>query len=133
MEQRLENYILLIRSKNPIRCLEHNTNLSLYCETEQKLLCANCIFGRQDHKFHRVVPIDRSLDKIERDIEAMSRLIDRETTAMKATNAKIMQQLIEEENEAQRELTSLVTQYEKCHRDLEMCFTVSKNKIIQKM
>ena len=63
----------------------------------------------------------------------MTRLIDRETTNMKATNAKIMQQLIEEENETQKELTSLVKQYEKCHKDLEMCFNISKNKIIEKM
>ena len=63
----------------------------------------------------------------------MSRLIDRETTNMKATNAKIMQQLIDEEKCAQKELSCLLTQYEKCHRDLEMCFNISKNKILQKM
>jgi hypothetical protein len=64
LTQDLNTYTLLIRSRNPIRCLEHNTNISIYCETEQKLLCANCIYGRTEHKFHRVTPLDRSLDKI---------------------------------------------------------------------
>jgi len=85
LSKTLDTYTLLIRSKNPIRCLEHNSNISIYCETEQKLLCANCIFGRVEHKFHRVTPIDHSYDKIEKDVDTMNRLIDREVGAMKHT------------------------------------------------
>jgi hypothetical protein len=77
LTKQLDTYTLLIRSKNPIRCLEHNSNISIYCETEQKLLCANCIFGRVEHKFHRVTPIDHSYEKIEKDVDTMNRLIER--------------------------------------------------------
>jgi hypothetical protein len=64
----LDTYTLLIRSNHPIRCLEHNSTISIYCETEQKLLCSNCIFSKLDHKYHKVVPVDKVFDKITRDI-----------------------------------------------------------------
>lgn len=29
----LDTYTMLIRSKHPLRCLEHNSTLSIYCQT----------------------------------------------------------------------------------------------------
>lgn len=68
----LDTYTMLIRSKHPIRCLEHNSIVSIYCETENRLLCTNCIFGKNDHKFHKMTPIDKSHDKLIENIEKMT-------------------------------------------------------------
>lgn len=42
----LDTYTMLIRSNSQIRCLEHNSVVSIFCETENRLLCTNCVFGK---------------------------------------------------------------------------------------
>jgi hypothetical protein len=73
---------MLIRSNNPIRCLEHNSVISIFCETEGRLLCTNCVFGKNEHKFHRINPVDKSYDKMKESLEKMKPLIDKEITAL---------------------------------------------------
>ena len=80
-----------------------------------------------------MTPIDRSYDKIEKDIETMSRLINREIDIMQRTNDKIISNLVQEENDAHDCLSGLVEIYEECHRRLEECFLSSKTKIIEKI
>lgn len=80
-----------------------------------------------------MTPIDRSYDKIEKDIETMSRLINREIDIMQRTSDKIISHLVQEENDAHDCLSGLVDIYEECHRRLEECFLTSKTKIIEKV
>jgi phage shock protein A len=71
-----------------------------------------------EHKFHRVTPIDRSYDRIEKDIDTMNRLINREMDAMRKANEKLVDGLLQEENDAHECLAGLVEIYEECHRRL---------------
>lgn len=73
----LDAHILILETHAPMRCLEHNSVLSLYCETEQKLLCANCVYRSNNHKLHRVFPLQKCYKQISRDVEQMSRQVDR--------------------------------------------------------
>ena len=72
----------MIRSDNAIRCLEHNSPLSLFCQNENKLLCSNCVFGSTAHKFHKVVPIDRSKVTLNQQIAKMESSVQKETFAL---------------------------------------------------
>ena len=56
----LDTYTMLIHSNNPIRCLEHNSVVSVFCESDNTLLCSNCMLGKVEHKFHKMTPIDKS-------------------------------------------------------------------------
>jgi hypothetical protein len=82
---------LIFETNAPLRCLEHNSVLSLYCETEQKLLCANCIFRNGLHRHHRVLPIDKCYKQIVRDIEQMSRQAEREITWANSTLTNVLE------------------------------------------
>ncbi len=63
----------------------------------------------------------------------MNRLIAREIENMRKTNENLLDNMIQEENDAHTSLTSLVELYEDCHRKLEDCFMTSKTKIIEKL
>lgn len=54
-------------NKMPQKCLQHNNNLTLYCENDQKPLCASCMYQNQIHKQHRVLPLNNCLDLLKRD------------------------------------------------------------------
>lgn len=58
-----------------------------------------------------MTPIDRSYDKIEKDIDTMNRLINREMDAMRSTNEKLIDKLMQEENDAHDCLAGLVEIY----------------------
>lgn len=60
----MDTYTMLIRSKHPIRCLEHNSAVSAYCENDNRLLCPSCLIGRSQHKLHRVYPVDKCQQQI---------------------------------------------------------------------
>jgi hypothetical protein len=74
----LDTYSMLIRSNTPIRCLEHNSVVSIFCETEGRLLCTNCVFGRNDHKFHRISPIDKSHERIRDSLQRLQPVVEKE-------------------------------------------------------
>ncbi len=93
----LDTYTLLIRMRKPIRCMQHNSNISLYCESEQKLLCANCIMGKNVHKYHKVTPIEKCMGQLEQDISKMRMDISAEVDEFFKINA-ILQGNIQEEN-----------------------------------
>jgi len=76
----LDAYILIFRTDSPMRCLEHNSVLSLYCETEQKLLCANCVYKNGNHRLHKIYPLEKCYKNIARDVDLISRHSEREVS-----------------------------------------------------
>lgn len=58
------------------------------------------------------------MDKIEKDIDTMNRLIDREIQSMRKTCEILVENLLQEENDAHDSLSALVQQYEDCHHRL---------------
>lgn len=73
-----------------------------------------------------MTPVDKSYDKIEKDVETMNRLIDRELQSMKGTAENLREQLIKEEKETHDGLAALISLYEECHHLLEKSFLRSK-------
>ncbi len=51
----------------PQRCMQHNNVLTLYCLTERRILCVNCIYGITKHRTHKVIPLRDSYDDINKD------------------------------------------------------------------
>jgi len=43
--------------KMPQKCFHHSNNFSLYCENDQKPLCASCVHQNQVHKAHKIIPL----------------------------------------------------------------------------
>ena len=66
----------LIQSNNyPIRCMEHNNTLTLYCFTERKILCANCTYGIGKHRTHKIIPLKDSPKFIKEDNEQLATIL----------------------------------------------------------
>jgi len=40
-----------------VRCLDHSNVLTIYCQTERKALCANCVYGINRHRTHKLLPL----------------------------------------------------------------------------
>lgn len=59
-----------------IRCLHHNNILSLYCLTERRILCVNCIFGITRHRTHKVLPLKDSAKYVSEDNQLLKEIID---------------------------------------------------------
>lgn len=108
----LDAYILILETNAPLRCLEHNSVLSLYCETEQKLLCANCVYRSNSHKLHKVFPIEKCYKQIARDVEQMTRQIDREIQWAEGASKSILELFKEEEKNTNEAILSLAHIYD---------------------
>jgi uncharacterized protein YhbP (UPF0306 family) len=50
-----------------IRCLDHSNILTIYCQTERKTLCANCVYGFNRHKTHKLLPLKDANELIRED------------------------------------------------------------------
>ena len=58
------------------RCLLHNNTLTLYCLTERRVLCVNCIYGVTKHRTHKVLPLKDCLEDVRKDNDMLRNLID---------------------------------------------------------
>ena len=60
-KEKLEKFIkvfnLMQNHNAQIRCIDHSNVLTIYCQTERKVLCANCVYGFNRHKTHRLIPL----------------------------------------------------------------------------
>ena len=60
-KDKLERYIkifnLMQGHNSQIRCFDHSNVLTIYCQTERKALCANCVYGINRHRTHRLLPL----------------------------------------------------------------------------
>lgn len=46
--------------KEPIICKIHGKKLEAFCESDNNILCLNCVLG--EHKNHKVLSIDEVID-----------------------------------------------------------------------
>ena len=58
-----------------------------------------------------MTPVDKSLDKIEKDIETMNRLVDRELNAIKTTAEGLRNHLTRDEHDTQVGMENLIRTY----------------------
>ncbi|KAL4486888.1 hypothetical protein ABPG72_009652 [Tetrahymena utriculariae] len=50
-------------------CNEHNEPYSLFCETDKKLCCVNCVYkGQGSHKNHNVIPLKQSFNMLKQEL-----------------------------------------------------------------
>ncbi len=121
---------MLIRSGHPIRCLEHNSVVSIFCESENRLLCTNCVFGKNDHRFHKIHPIDKSYEKVRLEIDKMKPAIAKEITVIDNIKEVVLNNLDAEVAELHRSLEQLTIRYAEAHQLLEESFFKAKNKLL---
>jgi len=63
----IELFNLMQSNSMQLRCMKHNNTLSLYCLTERRILCVNCIFGVTKHRTHKIMPLRDSENYINED------------------------------------------------------------------
>lgn len=75
----IQNPIQVIESLSfsymPLKCFIHNNNLTLYCETDRKPLCASCMYQNNTHKGHKVIKLDNSQELMIKDCERYSKIM----------------------------------------------------------
>ena len=71
----LDLFKLMDSNKMSLRCLQHNNVLTLYCQTERKILCVNCTYNDTRHKMHKVYPLKNSLQYVNEDNEDLKELL----------------------------------------------------------
>jgi hypothetical protein len=59
------------------------------------MLCTNCVFGRNEHKFHKISPIDKCYPRIEESVEKMKPVIEKEITVIGNIKEIVMNNLDE--------------------------------------
>ena len=94
-----------------MRCLEHNSVVSVFCESDNRLLCSNCMLGKVEHKFHKMVPIDKSEALLRERVEKMCQSVEKEAKAIADTSTMILENLLQEETEAHKILSSLTLKF----------------------
>jgi hypothetical protein len=60
-------------NKMPQKCFQHNNNYTLYCENDQKPICASCMYQNQIHKLHKVLPLNSCEDQLQRDCQKLEK------------------------------------------------------------
>lgn len=126
----LDTYSMLIRSNTPIRCLEHNSVVSIFCETEGRLLCTNCVFGKNEHKFHRISPIDKSHDRIRDSLQRLQPFVEKEMVTLDHIKEIVLINLEQEVADMEKGLEVLTLGYAEAHRLLEDSFMQAKKRLI---
>lgn len=56
-------------SKAPQRCISHNKVITMFCQNDQKSLCAHCTHQALAHRNHEVLPISKANDTLKRSLE----------------------------------------------------------------
>ncbi|XP_072405816.1 nuclear factor 7, brain-like [Chiloscyllium punctatum] len=58
------------------QCEEHQEELKVFCETDEKLICVNCVVSRE-HREHRFIPIEEAVgiykDRVKSSLESLTR------------------------------------------------------------
>lgn len=79
-EKNVEQVVQVIEqlsfNKMPQKCLAHSNNFTLYCEYDQKPLCASCVYQNQTHKLHRVLPLANCTPEIKRDCDRLEKEVN---------------------------------------------------------
>lgn len=109
--------------KMPQKCLAHNNNYTLYCEHDQKPLCASCMYQNQMHRTHKVHPLNSCADFVKRDCDRLERelgvVVEHMTGLVKHVNAGIARM--------DRDFPHLVWKIEECYKKLHN-FLVEREK-----
>lgn len=58
-------YSLFQGHSGTLRCMEHNNQQTVYCITERRVLCTNCVFGAARHRTHKLKPLKDAYQYIE--------------------------------------------------------------------
>ncbi|XP_072406025.1 nuclear factor 7, brain-like isoform X1 [Chiloscyllium punctatum] len=60
---------------NKRHCEEHQEELKVFCETDEKLICVNCVVSRE-HREHRFIPIEEAVgiykDRVKSSLESLT-------------------------------------------------------------
>ncbi len=49
-----------MNSRNMPKCYQHNNVQTMYCITDKKPLCVNCLYISNLHKPHKVIPLQKA-------------------------------------------------------------------------
>lgn len=64
VEGPIDTMTAVYMSKHPQRCLIHNNVITLYCTQDRRPLCVTCMYQNNEHKKHKVLPINRSSQEL---------------------------------------------------------------------
>lgn len=78
----VEIFNLLQSNSMQLRCMQHNNVLTLYCLTERRVLCVNCIYGVTRHRTHKVLPLRDCMDEILLDNRDLKTILDEDLKAL---------------------------------------------------
>lgn len=67
----LEQIKIITDSKQMHRCTRHHSIFTLYCETDRRILCSNCMYDDSTHRKHKVIPLNKALTLVSEDIVSL--------------------------------------------------------------
>jgi hypothetical protein len=76
------------------------------------LLCSNCVFGKGDHKYHKITPVDRCEDRLHGQIAKMASGVLREAEILGTAADMMLDYVASEEAELHKVLNLLTVRYQ---------------------
>ena len=59
-----------------LRCLQHNNVQTIYCVSERRVLCINCVYGASRHRTHKLLPLKDAGEYLHEDNTLLRAMID---------------------------------------------------------
>ena len=87
----IDLFSLMQSNKFTIRCMRHNNTLTLYCLSDRKTLCANCIYGIDSHRTHKIIPLKNSAKYINEDNEELKNILRQDFNKMEESTKNLQQ------------------------------------------
>lgn len=136
----------LMQSNNMLlRCMQHNNVLTLYCLTERKVLCVNCIYGVTRHRTHKIVPLKDCAEEIYQDNQHLKKMLDQDLKLLEGNiracqdnhlvfDRELKKTLADLEAEYKRKSEQLRSQFEKQTEEAARLFEpmIEKSKALEK-
>ena len=76
--------------------------LTIYCQTEKRALCANCVYGVTKHRTHKLIPLKDAIPYINEDNVQLWKLMEDDIKSMDLS----MRNCLDNTNSLQKEFKS---------------------------
>lgn len=114
-----------------IRCLDHSNVLTIYCITERKALCANCVYGYNRHRTHKLVPLKDAIQEINEDSSLLWNQINSDLKKMDESVKITQDNTIVLEREMKKRLKKVEEEYYKHSDEIKAKYDSDRQKIEQ--
>lgn len=117
----------LMQSHNAqLRCLQHSNVLTIYCQTERRALCANCVYGVTRHRTHRLIPLEDADQHILEDNGLLWSIIESDLKSMDESIKNTQENTITLERELKRRLRLIDEEYSAKAEELKDKYSARK-------